>query len=418
MITNNIIFTKYSAWRFNFKKARDSYIWDDKNKRYIDFTSGWNVTNLGWNRDEVISAGVKKLKQNSYAPMWALDESQEQYAKELTAALGHGLTVVARATGGMEAIEMALKTARVFTGKKKIVSFLEQFHGSSMNALALSYKPEWISKIADPRSDIVQLEYPHLYRTKKTEKELLAQLEQDLETQFKKGDVAALITEVGIITGWGSTYLAPNGFIQLIRKMTKKYGVLLIVDEVGTGFSRIGSLFGIHQFGIDPDIVVLAKGISNGSAAMGAMVTTSEIAEATYVGSNLQSTFGWNPVACAMASAVLSLHQEEKTWKQATVKGHYIKETIKKELKDNPYIGDVRGMGLEIGLDLVTDKESEKPNTDLLTRVMQKAFERGLHLVCDLTSNIQLMPPLTISENSLERGMDILITTLKEESKK
>ncbi|MFZ2205990.1 MAG: aspartate aminotransferase family protein [Microgenomates group bacterium] len=418
MITNNIIFTKYSSWRFNFKKARDSYIWDDKNKRYIDFTSGWNVTNLGWNRREVIAAGVKKMKLNSYAPMWTLDESQKIYAEELTKALGHGLTVVARATGGMEAIEMALKTARVFTGKKKIVSFYEQFHGSSMNALSLGYRPEWISKITDPRSDIEHLDYPQLYKSEKTDKELLTVLENNLENILKKGDVAALITEVGIITGWGSTAIAPNGFIQLIRKITKKYNVLLIIDEVGTGFSRIGSLFGIHQFGIDPDILVLAKGISNGSAAMGAMATTAEIAEATYLGSNLQSTFGWNPVACAIASKVLALHQEEKTWKQAIEKGHYIKETLKKELKNNPFISDIRGMGLEIGLNFVTDMTTKKANTELLTNVVQKSFTRGLHLVCDLESNIQIMPPLTISRNNLETGLDILISTIQQESKK
>jgi len=418
MINHNVIFTKFSAWRFDMKAARDSYIWDKKNKRYIDFTSGWNVTNLGWNREEVISVGVKKLKQNSYSPMWALDESQITYAEELTKALGHGLTVVARATGGMEAIEMALKTARVFTGKKKIVSFYEQFHGSSMNALALGYRPEWISKITDPRTDIIQLNYPNIHKTEKTEKELLTELENSLEEVFKKGEVAALITEVGIISGWGSTAIAPNGYIQLIRKITKKYNVLLIIDEVGTGFSRIGSLFGFHQFGIDPDIVVLAKAITNGSAAMGAMVTTAGIAEATYLGSNLQSTFGWNPVACAMASKVLSLHLEEATWKQAISKGHHIKEILKKELKDNPFIGNIRGMGLEIGLDFVLDKKTKKENTELVMNIVNSSFIKGLHLVCDYTSNIQIMPPLTISSNNLEKGLDILISTIQSESKK
>ncbi|PIX68938.1 hypothetical protein COZ40_00575, partial [Candidatus Roizmanbacteria bacterium CG_4_10_14_3_um_filter_39_13] len=324
MITNNIVYTKFSAYRFNIKKAQDSYLWDDSDKRYIDFTSGWNVTNLGWNNKEVIDAGIKQLHINSYSPMWALDKTQDIYAQSLTKALGHNLTVVARATGGMESIEMAIKTARAYTGRKKILGFFEQFHGSSINALSLGYRPEWISRLTDARLDFVHLEYPRLYKSKKTEKELLQELELQLETALKNADVAAVVTEVGIITGWGSTHVAPSGFIDIIRKVTKKYGTLLIIDEVGTGFSRLGSLFGIHHVNVDPDIVCLAKAIANGSGVMAAMITTKKIAEATYLTSNLQSTFGWNPVACAMAQKTLEIHQRDRVADQAKEKGKYI----------------------------------------------------------------------------------------------
>jgi len=406
MITNNIVYTKFSAYRFNIKKAQDSYLWDDSDKRYIDFTSGWNVTNLGWNNKEVIDAGIKQLHINSYSPMWALDKTQDIYAQSLTKALGHNLTVVARTTGGMESIEMAIKTARAYTGRKKILGFFEQFHGSSINALSLGYRPEWISKLTDARLDFVHLEYPRLYKSKKTEKELLQELELQLETALKNADVAAVVTEVGIITGWGSTHVAPSGFIDIIRKVTKKYGTLLIIDEVGTGFSRLGSLFGIHHVNVDPDIVCLAKAIANGSGVMAAMITTKKIAEATYLTSNLQSTFGWNPVACAMAQKTLEIHQRDRVADQAKEKGKYIMDVLKKELKDAAIVGDIRGIGMEIGVDM----KDVKP--ERVVKMVEDAFSSGLHIVCDYTSNIQLMPPLTIEKEVLDKGLDILISVI------
>ncbi len=417
MITEGIVFTKFSAWRFNLKKAKDSYIWDEAGNKYIDFTAGWNVVNLGWNNDEIVQAGIRQMKKNTYSPMWALDSTQKYYAKQLTQALGNNLSVVARATGGMEAVEMALKTARVFTGRKKILSFYEQFHGSSINALSLSYREEWMTSLTDPRYDIVHLEYPNTYRTDKSEQELLGDLEKQLENILSKNDIAAVITEAGIITGWGTTYVAPKGFIELIRRTTRTYGTLLILDEVGTGFSRIGSLFAVHRFHAQPDIVTLAKAISNGSAAIAAMVTTKEIAEKTYAGSNLQSTFGWNPVACAIASKTLEIHERDKVWEQAESKGTYIRDVLWRELRDNPFVGDIRGLGMFTGLDLVKTKQTKEKNTELVMKIMQQAFENNLHIVCDSESNIHLAPPITIQKEVLDKGLDILISTIRDVTK-
>lgn len=406
MITNNIVYTKFSAYRFNIKKAQGSYIWDDEDKQYIDFTSGWNVTNLGWNNQEVIAAGIKQLQTNSYSPMWTLDKTQDNYAQSLTKALGHNLEVVGRATGGMESIEMAIKTARAYTGRKKILGFFEQFHGSSINALSLGYRPEWIAKLTAERPDFIHLEYPRLYKSNKSEKEILQNLELQLENSLKESDVAAIITEVGIISGWGSTHVAPHGFMDIIRKVTKKYGTLLIVDEVGTGFSRLGSLFGIHHVDVDPDIVCLAKAIANGSGVMAALVTTKKIAEDTYLTSNLQSTFGWNPVACAMAQKTLEIHLRDKVADQAKEKGEYIMDVLKKELKNTTIVGDIRGIGMEIGVEM----KEIKP--ERVVKMVQDAFSSGLHIVCDYTSNIQLMPPLTIEKDVLNKGLDILISII------
>ncbi len=411
MITKKIIFTPFSSYRFTLDKASGSFLFSG-GKRYIDFTSGWNVVNLGWNNPEIVAAGMSKMKGNTYVPMWALDEAQERYASNLLSALGSDLGVVARANAGVEVVEMALKTARFFTGRKKILSFYEQYHGSSLNALSLSYREEWMERLSDIRSDIVHLEYPNTYRTSKSDKQLLLELEAGLEEKLSSGDVAAVITEAGIISGFGHTYTAPTGFIEVVRKITKKYKTLLILDEVGTGFSRMGFLFACRHFKIYPDMVLLAKAISNGSAPIAAIATTREVGEATWSGTNLQSTFGWNPVACAIADKVLEIHKRDKVWKMAKEKGKYVRELLRKRLRDNPFVGDIRGWGLEIGLDLVKDKKTKEKNSSLVKKVVDRAFAKGLHLVCDGDSNIQLMPPLTIKQNVLDKGLDILIETI------
>ena len=412
MLHKHIIFTNFSDWRFNFTKASGSYIWDEKGKKYIDFTSGWNVVNLGWNNEEIVNAGLEQMKVNTYVPMWAMGPTQEKYAENLVKALGRNLEFIGRANCGVEAIEMAIKTVRVYTGKKKIISFLGQFHGSSINALSFSYRPEWMAKMTDPRADVVQLEYPNMYRTDKTSEQLLSDTKNKLEEVLAKGDVAALITEAGMITGWGSAYVAPDGFLTMICKLTKKYNALLILDEVGTGFGRTGTMWGMERENVSPDVVILAKAIANGSVPIAAMVTTKEIAEATFAGSNLQSTFGWNPVACAMADKTLEIHLRNKTWEMARRKGEYVRKIINQELGDNPFFGEIRGWGLENGIDLVKDKFTKEGNGGLAKKVVQETFDQGLHAVADASGVVLIMPPLTIRQKDLDAGLEILISTI------
>ncbi len=410
MLHNHIIYSRFSDFRFRIQKAKGSTIWDQDGNELIDFTSGWNVTNLGWNNDEIAVFVSEYIKKNSYAPMWSEEEIQVQYAEELVKSLGHNLAAIGRATGGVEANEMAIKMARVFTGKKKILGFVESYHGQTINCMSFGNLPDWIKKIT-PRGDldIVQTEFPDRYRSGKSDEELLRELKDKLEYLFSEGDFAAIITEAKVITGWGDTKVAPEGFLQIIRDVTKKYGVLLIVDEVGSGFSRLGKLFAIEFEDISPDIVTLAKGISNGVMPIGAVATTKEIADATYADSNPQSTFGWTPPACAAALKTLEIHKRDKVWEQSEEKGKYLIENLRSELSDNPFVGDIRGIGMEIGVDLVTDKELKNKNGDLVRKVVDECFEKGLHLVHDHDSNIQIMPSLVISQEELERGLSIFV---------
>lgn len=413
MLKKHIIYNKFSDWRFNLKKAKGSYIWDSKGNKLIDFTSGWNVTNLGWNHPEITEAVVKQLKKNTYAPMWTADPIQDEYAKELVNSLPKKLTAVGRATGGTEANEEALKTARVYTERKKILSFKDTYHGQSFATIAVGFG-EYAGLISPLIGEVVRIDYPRTYRTNRDSKTILSEFAEKLESILRKEDIAAIITEAGIITGWGSTYVAPKGYLKLVRELTQKYGTLLILDEVGTGFSRCGKLYGMELEEVVPNIVTFAKGLSNGVAAIGAMVTTKEIADKTYDKTNLTSTFGWNPPSCAAALKTLQIHQKDKVWEKAKKDGDYLMQSLKRELGNHPKVGDIRGIGMEIGIDFVKDKENKKPDSKYAKRVINKAYSKGLHLVLGDDGNIQLMPSLTIEKSVLNKGIEILSNIVKE----
>ena len=413
MIKNQIVYTSGTDWVFNLKKAQSSYLWDSEGKKYLDFTSGWNVANLGWNNKEILEAVIKQAGKNAHSTLDTSEATQIELAKKLTSYLPKQLDTIGKATGGTEANEEALKTARAYTKRTKIIGFRETYHGQSFADMAVGYPSEYTGAIAPLLPDVVQIEYPNTYRTGLSQEELLEQFKGSLEKILSKEDIAAIVTEAGIITGWGTTYVAPDGYLKTVRELTKKYGTLLILDEVGTGFSRCGKLFGMEIEGIVPDIATFAKGLSNGVAAIGAMVTSREIAEKTWKYTNLTSTFGWVPLACAAVLKVLEIHNRDKVWEKSEKDGRHIREVLKRELTSHPFVGDIRGKGMEIGVDLVKSKKTKKENTEFLNKTLVKARKNGLFLDSDGTSNIQLMPPLTMDREDLNKGLQILIEAIK-----
>lgn len=412
LIKNHILYTDFTGWRFEISKAEGSFLWDEHGKKYIDFISGWNVTNLGWNHPEVNEAVARQAKKNVYNPMWTSINVQEEYAKKLLSVLPKKLNTVCRATGGTEANEEALKIARAATGRKKIIGFKDSYHGQSFATMALGYRPEYVKAISPLVPDFIQIDFPDTYKINKDETQVLKEFLDNLEEILAKKDVAAILTEAGIITGWGSCLVAPNGYLQAVRDLTKKYGTLLILDEVGTGFSRIGRLFGMEREGVVPDIVTLAKGISNGAAAIGAVVTSSDLVEPVISKTNLTSTFGWTGVACAAALKTLEIHLRDKVWEQAARKGEYLLTTLRKKLLKHPHIRDIRGVGMEIGIDFVEDRKTQKKNSKIIDEMIRIAFRNGLHIIRGSETVIQIMPPLTILQEVLDEGIEILVNSI------
>ena len=401
MIENSIVYRNFKGKYeyFPLSKAEGAEIWDRDGKCYIDFTSGWNVTNLGWNNKEITDALITQANKNVQGLLWGSDPIQEEYAAALTAALPKGLDACVKATSGTEAIEVSIKIARVYTNRKKIIGFDGLYHGQLFASLALGAPGHTRERLTPLVPEITPIAFPH----EDIGKAGFEKFATEFETLLAKKDVAAVVTEPGIITGWGSTLLAYPGFLTKIRELTAKYDTLLIVDEVGTGFSRTGKLFAIEHEGVMPDMIVFAKGISNGAAAIGTVVGRSEIFEPAFIDAVLISTFGWTPVACATALKTLQIHQRDKTWEIAEKKGTYITEKL------SQYIGDklvsIRGKGMEIGLRC---KDAETAG-----KIQKAVFAEGLHVVVGSANNIQLMPPITISQELLDEGLAILAKYLK-----
>ena len=376
MIENSIVYRHFKGkyGYFPISRASGSEIWDRDGKRYIDFTSGWNVTNLGWNHPEVNQAIADQTKKNVHGLLWGSDPIQEEYAVELTKALPKELDACAKETGGTESIEVAIKIARAYTKREKIIGFGGLYHGQLFASLALAYTADDLEALAPLVPEITPIPFPHEDISQGEFEKFLVQLEELL----KKEDVAAIVTEPGIVTGAGSTLLAYPKFLTKVRELTQKYNTLLIVDEVGSGFSRTGKLFGIELENVVPDMVALAKGISNGAAAIGTVVGKSKIFEPAFTDAVLISTFGWTPVGCAAALKTLQIHQRDRTWELAEQKGAYIIEKLN-ALIGNKVTG-VRGKGMEIGI--------RCRDADTAQKIQKASFAEGLHMVVGSKNNL------------------------------
>lgn len=412
MIHNSIAYN--SEWLFTVTRAQECYLWDQHDQKILDFSSGWNVANLGWNHPEIAEAMIAQIKKNVYVPMETGEEIQYAYAEALLGALPKELNVVSRVTSGTEANEQAIKIARAATGRKKIIGFTDTYHGQSLGEIAIGYREKYTTKISPLVPEFVQLDYPTTFLTKKSDQETLDDFLNELEDVLKHKDIAAIVTEPGMITGWGTTYVAPKGFLTGIRKLTEQYGTLLILDEVGTGFSRTGTLFGMEHERVIPDIATFAKGISNGAAAIGAVAVKREIVEPVQGDTMLISTFGWTPVACAAALATLQIHLRDKTWEQSAKHGEWLRQTLPERLANVPNIGDIRGMGLEIGVVFVNNKNELKPDIAFADTVVRNALQNNLLIKLGDEGSIQLMPPLTMSKEILEDGVNLFVKSIEQ----
>lgn len=400
MIENSIVYRDFKG-KYEYlplSKAEGSLLWDRDGKRYIDFSSGWNVTNLGWNNPEINNAIIEQAKKNVQGLLWGSDPIQEEYAKALTASLPKGLDACVKETSGTESIEVAIKVARVYTERTKVIGFNSHYHGQLFASLALGYSKESHPKLQPLVPKITPIAYPDNSINEEEFQKFLT----DFEVLLSNKDIAAVVTEPGIVTGWGTTLIAYPGFLTKLRELTSKYGTLLIVDEVGTGFSRTGKLFAIEHDGVVPDMIVLAKGISNGASAIGTVVGRSEMFDKAFSEAVLISTFGWTPIACAASLKVLQIHLRDKTWEIAEKKGNYIQEKLKAHIGD-VLIG-VRGMGMEIG--------AQFKDADTCSRIHKACVAEGLHAIIGSGNNMQIMPPLTIPQELLDEGLEILIRNI------
>jgi 4-aminobutyrate aminotransferase len=404
------------------KRGRGIRIEDADGNEFLDFAAGIAVVSTGHCHPEVVAA----IRQQAGE---LLHISSTDFYDEHITALADRLSAIAPMPGphkffygnsGAEAIECALKLARYHTGRQQVISFLGAFHGRTMGALSLTgSKPQQKRRFSPLVPGVTHIRYPYAYRgcSGGPQEEAAFSLgcaryieEKLFKTILAPEEVAAIFVEP--IQGEGGYVVAPDNFLHELRRICDRHGILLVVDEVQSGVGRTGKWWAIEHSGVQPDIVCLAKGIASGMP-LGICMSRAEIMD--WLPGSHASTFGGNPVSIAAALATLDIIEREAMANAARV-GGLMMQRLEGWKHSHPLVGDVRGRGLMIGIELVKDKATREPATALRNRVETLAFERGLMVLGCGETTLRLSPPLIVSEEEATVALDILeeVLTLAE----
>ncbi len=396
------------------KRALNSEIWSEDGKRYIDFGAGIAVVNTGHQHPRITAAVEHQLKSFSHVCFQVTPyESYVRLAERLNAIVpvsGPAKTMLV--STGAEAVENAVKVARAYTGRPGIISFTGGFHGRTHMGMALTAKVVPYKKGFGPfPSDIYCVEFPNAYHGVSAEQSL-ASLKSLFKHMADPSSIAGIIIEP--VQGEGGFNIAPPEFLQALRKICDEHGILLIGDEIQTGFARTGKMFALEHAGVKADVVTLAKGLAGGMP-LAAIVGRADVMDAANPG-GLGGTYAGNPVACAAAHAVLDIIEDEKLCARSQAIGKIILDRCH-EIKTRSNlncVGDIRGVGAMCAIELVKDETSHEPAPQLTQALLKSATERGLILLsCGTYGNvIRFLAPLTASDDLVREGMDIFEASL------
>jgi 4-aminobutyrate aminotransferase len=397
------------------ERAENSELWDVDGRRFIDFAAGIAVNNTGHRHPAVMRAVADQAKKFTHTCFHVAPyEAYIRLAERLNAiapVAGPAKTMLV--TTGAEAVENAIKVARVATGRTGVIAFSGAFHGRTMLGMALTGKVVPYKKGFGPfPADIYHGIFPNEYLGITVE-EALASIEALFASDVDPSRVAAFIVEP--LQGEGGFVPAPIPFLQGLRALADKHGIVLIADEVQTGMARTGKMFGIEHAGIKADLITMAKGLAGGFP-LSAVVGRADLMDAAQPG-GLGGTYAGNPLAVAAANAVLDVIEEESLCERATAIGEKVLARLHAIARRQgmEVIGDIRGRGAMIAFELVSDRVSKAPDAQLASRFVAEAEKRGLILlVCGTRFNvIRLLPALTIPDAILAEGLDILEAALE-----
>jgi 4-aminobutyrate aminotransferase/(S)-3-amino-2-methylpropionate transaminase len=395
-------------------RAQGAELWDVAGRRYIDFAGGIGVMNVGHGHPHVMEAVRDQLERVTHTSFQVvMYESYLRLAERLCAlAPGPGAKKAIFFSTGAEAVENAVKIARAHTGRPAVISFQGGFHGRTLLALSLTGSVVPYKQNFGPyATEIYQAPFPYEYRGWSSEQSLAA-LDGIFESSVSPDRVAAIIIEP--IQGEGGFVPAPKAFLRALRELTERHGIMLIVDEIQTGFGRTGRFFAIEHSGVAPDLMTVAKSLAAGFPLSG-VVGRAEVMDAPAPG-GLGGTYGGNPVACAAGLAVLDVMRDEKLPERAARIGSVVEERMRTWAAEHELVGDVRVMGAMAGMELVRDRKTKTPADTETAQLLALAREKGLILLrAGVHHNvIRTLMPLTIPDEQLEEGLDIIGSALAE----
>ncbi len=396
------------------ERAKNAEIWDVEGNSYIDFAAGIAVVNTGHCHPKVTAAVIAQLERFSHTcVMVSPYDSAVELAERLNdlVPINHAKSIFV--STGAEAVENAVKIARAYTGRPGVIAFHGGFHGRTNMCMGLTGKVVPYKAGFGPfPNDIYHVPFPIEYHGITIEDSLQA-LETLLKTGVEAVRVAAIIIEP--VQGEGGFYPVPEGFLTQLRATCDRYGILLICDEIQTGFARTGKMFATEHHGIEPDLMTLAKGMAGGFP-IAAVVGKSEIMDAPSPG-GLGGTYGGSPLGCAAALAVLGVIEEEKLVQRAESIGERMASHLG-ELQQTygNQIGHIRYRGAMVAVELVQQGDASKPDAELTKALVAKAAQKGLILLsCGMRGNvIRMLTPLTISDELIDKGLDVFSSCLDE----
>ncbi len=401
------------------ESGKGCIIKDVDGNEFIDFNSGLVCMNVGHNHPRVISAIKNQCDRFLHYSNtdFYYREVVDLAEKLANITPGGPDKKVYFGNSGAEAIEAAVKMAKWHTRRQLFVGFISAFHGRTVGSLSLTAsKPTQKRHFFPLMPGVTHVPYGYCYRCpfKLTFPECSYWCvdfidEYVLQKYVPPEDTAAIVAEP--IQGEGGYVVPPPEYFQRIKKIADKYGILLIVDEVQAGMGRTGKWFGIEHWNVEPDIICSAKGLASGMP-LGAAIAKSKVMD--WVQGSHASTFGGNPVSCVAASAVIDTIKEENLLDNANKQGSHIMKRLDEVLRGSEIVGDVRGKGLMIGVEIVEDKESKKPAPEKAAEIMNRSWKRGVNVITCGASTIRIAPPLVITRELVDAAMDILEDSIKE----
>jgi 4-aminobutyrate aminotransferase len=399
-------------------------IWDVDGNRFLDFAAGIAVAATGYSHPKVVKAIQDQAERFIHISSDFYHDKWIELAEKLDEIAPFGEAAVSFMTNsGTEAIETAIKLARYHSGRMNFIGFTGAFHGRTMGAVTFTAsKPTYHRGFYPLMNGVVHAPFPDPYRPildRQTGEDYGETVVRYIEEQIlghilPADEVAGILVES--IQGEGGYIVPPPGFFPALRDLCDKYNILLIADEVQSGMGRTGKWWAIEHFDVEPDIITTAKGIASGMP-LGACIARKSVM--TWPRGAHGNTFGGNPISCAAALATIELLENEYMENAAKV-GQYSLDALEEIMARHPRIGDVRGIGLMIGVEFVKDRKSKTPDDALRDRTIELAFERGLVMLGCGKSVIRIAPPLSMTQSEMDEGLAIFeeaITLAEKETK-
>ena len=402
------------------KYASGVYLYDYDDKRYIDFSSGLINVNIGHGHQRVTAAVVKQMQEVSYVTPGCVTEARGELGKKLAAITPGNLKKTLFTVCGASAIENAIKLARLYTGRHKIITRYRAFHGASYAAMTAGGDPRKLALDAQQVPNMVHVEDPYCYRCPwgkeitSCQRECVSHVERIIEFEGPE-NVAAILMEGE--SGTSGCIKYPPDYLQKIRALCDKYGILLIADEVMSGFGRTGKWFACDVHGVVPDMIATAKGITAGYLPLGALIVSDTIAahfddKVLWLG----LTYSAHPVACAAGVEVLKIYEDEHLIENAAAMGVYIEQRIEEMKQQHPSIGDFRNTGLLGCIELVKNRITKEPMAPfnakaeemvIMNKVAGKLKQLGMYAFVRW-NYVFIAPPLSITREQIEEGLAMI----------